>query len=439
MSPSDPSGPLAGYRVIDLSTIVLGPYASLQLADMGADVIKVEAPPGGDAFRDVKPARNAGMSGPFINLNRNKRSIVLDLKQTAGRAVLERLIAGADVFFHNMRPRAIAGLDLGYEQVAGLRPDIVYCGAQGYGRRGPYRDRPAYDDIVQGESGLAGLNARIAGAPTYAPTIIADKLVGMAASQAMVMALLHRERTGQGQEVEVPMFETMAAFILAEHLSGRVFEPPLGNTGYGRVASPYRRPYKARDGYVCVLPYTDDQWRRFFALAGRSELSDDPRFDHMSARSDNIDELYELLEQIIAGRSVGEWLELFGRSPGTGRPHQRHRRSAGRRAPGRGRLLQALRSSQRGRYHRYRHQHPFRQVAGLDPPAGTAPGPARPRDPGRVGLQRRRDGNLGRQRCRPPAARKLDFKSRDRDHFKVGTGTTFRDHLIASGWQGVTR
>lgn len=310
MSPSVPSGPLAGYRVIDLSTIVLGPYASMQLADMGADVIKVEAPPGGDAYRSVKPARNAGMSGPFINLNRNKRSIVLDLKQTAGRAVLERLIAGADVFFHNMRPRAIAGLDLGYEQVAGLRPDIVYCGAQGYGRRGPYRDRPAYDDIVQGESGLAGLNARIAGAPTYAPTIIADKLVGMAASQAMVMALLHRERTGQGQEVEVPMFETMAAFILAEHLSGRVFEPPLGNTGYGRVASPYRRPYKARDGYVCVLPYTDDQWRRFFALAGRSELSDDPRFDHMSARSDNIDELYELLEQIIAGRSVGEWLEL---------------------------------------------------------------------------------------------------------------------------------
>ncbi len=310
MSTSDPTGPLAGYRVIDLSTIVLGPYASLQLADMGADVIKVEAPPGGDAFRDVKPARNAGMSGPFVNLNRNKRSIVLDLKQPDGQAVLERLIAGADVFFHNMRPRAIESLDLGYERVAALRPDIVYCGAQGYGRRGPYRDRPAYDDIVQAESGLAGLNARIAGVPTYAPTIIADKLTGMAASQAMVTALLHRERSGEGQEVEVPMFETMAAFILAEHLSGRVFDPPLGNTGYGRVASPNRRPYKARDGYVCVLPYTDDQWRRFFAATGRSELSDDPRFDRMSARSDNIDELYAILEGIVAERSVAEWLEI---------------------------------------------------------------------------------------------------------------------------------
>jgi crotonobetainyl-CoA:carnitine CoA-transferase CaiB-like acyl-CoA transferase len=310
MSPSYSSGPLAGYRVVDLSTIVLGPYASMQLADMGADVIKVEAPPGGDAYRSVKPARNAGMSAPFLNLNRNKRSIVLDLKQPDGRAVLDRLIAGADVFFHNMRPRAVAGLELGYERVAAIKPDIVYCGAQGYGRRGPYRDRPAYDDIVQAESGLAGLNARIHGVPSYAPTIIADKLTGMAASQGMVMALLHRERTGEGQEVEVPMFETMAAFVLAEHLSGRVFEPPLGNTGYGRVASPNRRPYKARDGYICVLPYTDEQWRRFFAATGRSELTDDPRFDHMAARSENIDELYALLEQIIAERSVGEWLEL---------------------------------------------------------------------------------------------------------------------------------
>ena len=305
-----PTGPLSGIRVIDVTTIVLGPYATQLLGDLGADIIKIEPPGAGDPIRHAGPKRHEGMGGIFLNVNRNKRSVVLDLKRDGAKEALRRLVPTADVFFHNMRPQAIERLGFDYEAVSGLKPDIVYCGAHGYSERGPYADRPAYDDLIQGESGLAVLGADSDGAPRYTPTILVDKLVGLVASQAILGALYHRSRTGEGQKVEVPMFETMAAFMLAEHIHGRAFDPPLGGTGYARVVSPHRKPARARDGYICVLPYTEAQWFAFFEISERPELRSDPRFGDYASRSGNIDALYEAMGQAIAEKTVAEWAEL---------------------------------------------------------------------------------------------------------------------------------
>jgi crotonobetainyl-CoA:carnitine CoA-transferase CaiB-like acyl-CoA transferase len=308
------SGPLDGIRVVDVTTIILGPYATQLLGDLGADIIKVEPPDGGDLMRYMGPQRNAGMSGIFLNVNRNKRSVVLDLKREEAKEVLRRLVSTADVFIHNMRPQAIARLGFDYPAVAALRPDIVYCAAYGYSARGPYAERPAYDDLIQGVSGLAALGADDDGAPRYARTVLGDKLVGMMAAQAVLAALVHRAGTGEGQAVEVPMFECMAAFLLTEHLCGRAFEPPLGAAANARVVSPHRRPARARDGYICIMPYTDAHWSAFFDIAGRGDLLGDPRFERYAARMRHIDALYAILCEAAAEKTVGEWAALCERA-----------------------------------------------------------------------------------------------------------------------------
>jgi crotonobetainyl-CoA:carnitine CoA-transferase CaiB-like acyl-CoA transferase len=305
------AGALSGYRVIDITSIVLGPYGAQLLGDMGADVIKVEAPPIGDTFRYVGQNRSPGMGGPFLNANRNKRSICLDLKQQAGKDALRRLIGGADVLVHNMRPKAIARLGFDYDAVAAIQPEIVYCGCYGFSQAGPYADKPAFDDLIQAASGIADLFGRtVDGEPRYTPTVLVDKLCGLMMSQAVVAALLHRERTGEGQFVEVPMFETMVSFLMVEHLYDHVFEPPLGPLGYARLTTPNRKPHKAKDGYVAILPYNDGQWARFFDIAGRPDLNDDPRFSDHSARNANIHDIYALLEQLIAQKTTADWMEL---------------------------------------------------------------------------------------------------------------------------------
>jgi crotonobetainyl-CoA:carnitine CoA-transferase CaiB-like acyl-CoA transferase len=301
--------PLQGCKVLDLSTIVLGPYASQILADYGADVIKVEAPEG-DSTRHTGPAAEAGMASLFLGVNRNKRSVVLDLKTADGREALQSLIAGADVLMHNIRPQKLAALSLEPASVLARHPRLVYASLNGFGAQGPYGGKPAYDDIVQGLTGGAALMQKQTGTPAYFPTIAADKTCAHTAAHAILAALLRRERTGAGGHVEIPMFETMVAFNLVEHHYGQHFEPALAPPGYPRVLAPWRRPYRTSDGYVCLMPYTTAQWQRFFAHTGATELAADPRFADMAARTQNIVALYQAAGELIAQRSTGEWLAL---------------------------------------------------------------------------------------------------------------------------------
>ena len=305
------NGPLAGYRILDLTTAVLGPYATQILGDMGADVIKVESP-AGDMIREIGPRKSPGMAPIHLTISRNKRSIVLDLKQPSAMSALLRLTTGADVFVHSMRPQAIKRLRLGYEDVKAVRPDVVYCGAYGFGASGPYAQRPAYDDMIQGMCGIADLIGKVTdGPPRYTPTIVADKTVGLFVANALLAALLHRERTGEGQAIEVPMFETMVSYVMVEHLWERNANPDDGTLGYVRMMTPTRRPYRTKDGYICVLAYTDRHWKAFFELAGRPELSEDPRFVSIATRTENIAELYAIAEAFIETRTSQEWLTLF--------------------------------------------------------------------------------------------------------------------------------
>jgi crotonobetainyl-CoA:carnitine CoA-transferase CaiB-like acyl-CoA transferase len=296
-------------RVLDLTTILLGPFATQILGDMGADVLKVESP-GGDATRHVGPPPADDMGAVFLGCNRNKRSIVLDLKQDVAREALLRLATGADVFVHNMRPQAIARLGLGYEDVAGARADIIYCGSYGFRASGPYGNKAAFDDMIQAASGLAALQNRDA-EPHYVTSAIVDKITGMAVANAVVTALFHRERSGRGQCIEVPMFETMVNFNMVEHLYGRCYEPARGRTGYPRTLSPDRRPYATKDGYIGVLPYTDRQWQAFCALAERPDLAADPRYRSLDKRLANIDALYADVAMMVATRTSSEWLEAL--------------------------------------------------------------------------------------------------------------------------------
>ncbi len=283
------SGPLAGVRIVDLTSVVMGPFATQIMADLGADVIKVE-PPEGDVLRQIAPMRHPGMGHIFLHHNRNKRSIVLDLKQPAGREALLRLVRGADVLIYNVRPQAMRRLKLAYEDVAAVNPRIIYVGAYGYSQGGPYEAQPAYDDLIQGIAGLPAIFAD-AGAdrPRYVPTAISDRITGLAAVNAVTSALFCRERTGKGQSVEVPMFETVAQMVLGDHLCGRTFDPPAEPLRYERMLAPHRAPYATKDGYVCLLVYNDKHWRSFFRLIGREELFDsDPRFSSQEARSRKI-------------------------------------------------------------------------------------------------------------------------------------------------------
>lgn len=306
------SGPLAGLTVIDLTTVVMGPYATQILGDLGASIIKVEAP-GGDNVRHVGPMKNRGMGHMFLHLNRNKKSIVLDLKQPAGRDALLKIAARADVLIYNIRPQAMQRLRLGYADVAAVNPRIIYVGAFGFGQQGPYATRPAYDDLIQGMSGLPWLLQQSgATEPRYIPATLADRIVGLHATYAVTTALYHRERTGAGQAVEVPMFECMSQMILGDHFGGRSFDPPLGAAGYARVLAPQRKPFPTRDGYVCVLMYNDKQWQAFFRLIGREELyRDDPRFNSHENRSARIDEVNTFVAGEMLKRSSDEWLDAL--------------------------------------------------------------------------------------------------------------------------------
>ena len=297
-------------RIVDLTTILLGPVATQMLGDLGADVIKVESP-GGDAVRGAGPPPvEDGMGAIFLTNNRNKRGIVLDLKDPRGLEAMMRLLESADAFVHNMRPQAIDRLGLDYPAVSARNPSIVYCGAWGFRRAGPYGRKPAYDDMIQAVSGLAVLQA-VDGEPRYVTSVVADKVTGLHVAVAVLAALVHRARTGEGQCIEVPMFETLVAFNMFEHLYGKTYDPPRGSMGYPRALSPDRRPYRTRDGWVGALPYTDAQWSALFKIANRPDLAEDPRFATLPSRLAHIDEVYAMLGGLLIERTTAEWLEAF--------------------------------------------------------------------------------------------------------------------------------
>ena len=300
------SGPLAGIRVVDLTLAVLGPLATQLLGDMGADVIKIETPQG-DPTRQIGPERHPGMAAYFLNVNRNKRSVVLDLKQAPAREALLRLAETADVFVHNMRLGAAARLGLDYAALKARNPRIVYAAATGFKEDGRWRDRPSFDDVIQGESGLAALNGGVGGEPRYVPMAVCDKVCGHALAAAIAMALFCRERTGEGQAVHVPMLETMVAFNLVDHLWHGVLAEPEKGLGYPRMLTPYRRPFPTRDGHICILATTDLQWRHLFAALDRPELIEDARFSTIARRTANIDALYQIVTERMRLRDTAEW------------------------------------------------------------------------------------------------------------------------------------
>lgn len=302
------TGPLSEVRVVDLTAMVMGPYCTQIMADMGADVIKIEPPPG-DNTRYISVGPEPGMGGVFVNVNRGKRSAVLDLRSDDGKHRLRRLIESADVFIHSMRDKAIGGLGFSYEEVAAINPSIVYTNCYGYGRRGPDANRTAYDDTIQAECGLSFAQEQLTGESGYVGTIIADKVAGMTALYATMMALYHRERTGEGQEVEVGMFETMAAFMLVEHANGAMFSPPLGSAAYPRALAPNRKPYRTKDGYISALVYNDKQWSAF-VNAVQPEWADE-RFDTLEKRARQIDTVYALLAETFLERTTQDWLDLL--------------------------------------------------------------------------------------------------------------------------------
>jgi crotonobetainyl-CoA:carnitine CoA-transferase CaiB-like acyl-CoA transferase len=306
------TGPLTGLKILDLTTVLMGPYTTQILGDMGADVVKIESPEG-DSVRGIGPFRNPGMGSIFLQANRGKRSIVLDLKQKQGREALLKLIETADVLVYNLRPQVMERLRLGYADVAASNPKIIYAGLFGYGQDGPYAARPAYDDLMQGGTGIPSLAQRAGTpAPRYAPLAIADRMVGIWAVGAITAALWHRERHGEGQRIDIPMFETMAQLVLGDHMGGGLFEPALGDMGYGRLLSHDRRPYPTKDGYVCALVYSDKQWRRFFTAIGEPEIfTGDPRFATITSRTRHIDEIYAMVTTYMTQRTTAEWVELL--------------------------------------------------------------------------------------------------------------------------------
>lgn len=302
--------PLAGLRVIDLGSVVFGPYCSQWLADLGADVIKVEAPEG-DSTRLTGPSLERGMSALFLGCNRGKRGIVLDLKLADGRAALDRLLEGADVLLHSIRPQKLQSLGLDPDALLQRHPRLVYAGLHGFGEAGPYGGRPAYDDVIQGMSGIADLMAKQSGEPRYLPTIAADKVSGLVAAMSILAAIVRRQATGRGGFVEVPMFETLVAFNLVEHLYGHQFDPPLASMGYPRAMAPWRKPLPTLDGHVCIMPYTDAHWSGFFRAADAEFHLQDQRFTDIGTRTTHIGALYAIAGELITRKSTAQWLELL--------------------------------------------------------------------------------------------------------------------------------
>lgn len=307
------SGPLEGIRVVDLTTVVVGPICTRTLADYGAEVIKVEAP-GGDLLRTMaQGSRNPGMSGKFINFNRNKRSIVLDLKKPEALAALHRLIERADVFVSNVRPEGLARAGLDHASLAPRNPRLIHCSILAFGRGGRYYNRPAYDPIVQSLSGVAGTLERATGEPRFVPMVMSDHTTGLIAAQCIGFALYRREKTGRGEAIDVPMLENMASFVSSEHLGAATFDPPIGPSGDGRLLSPDYRPLPTRDGYITVGPNTNPQAFAFFDAIGRPELKKDPRFDSAASRTENAAAYFEIRKQGLAQKTTVEWLEIFDR------------------------------------------------------------------------------------------------------------------------------
>lgn len=307
---SQKKGPLEGVVVLDLTSVLMGPYCTQILGDMGADVVKVESPTG-DTSRQGGIAKSQGLPGNFLNINRNKRGIVIDLKSGPGREALLRMARKADVLVHSLRPHTIGKLGLDYATLREVNPGLVVCGMFGFGSRGRYAPKAAYDDIIQAASGIAFLQEKVAGKPAYVPTVLADKVAGLSGAYAIAMALYHKARTGEGQEVEIPMFETLSAFVLIEHLMGHAFQPPISAPLYERVVSSFRRPYKTATGQLAVLVYNNKQWANFLELIGRRELVGTGIFESMATRLRNIDEVYAFVEETLATKPAEEWRELL--------------------------------------------------------------------------------------------------------------------------------
>ena len=311
--PDKPTGPLVGKRIIDLTTVLAGPYATQIAADYGADVIKIE-PLEGDVMRLAAAKRHSQMGPIYLHANRNKRSATLNLKDPVARDAVLKLCESADALVHNVRPQAMARLGLSYEDVKKVNERLVYVNLVGYSKHGPYAGRPAYDDLIQGISGMASMFS-LCGSdePRYVPAVIADRISGLNAANALLAALLHSERTGKGQMVEVPMFESLVQIVLGDHMGGLSFDPPAGPPGYNRLMTPNRRPYRTLDGFIGVLIYTDRQWKDFFHAIGRTDVwESDERFRTQVARAQNYDTAYGFVSDVIRERSTAEWLELFG-------------------------------------------------------------------------------------------------------------------------------
>src|SRR3954471_190586 len=304
-------GPLQGVKIIDLTTVLMGPYATQMLGDYGADVIKIETLDG-DVTRQIGPTRHPGMGPVFLNTNRSKPSSGLALKKPAGRDAVLRLLKTADVLVYNVRPQAMERLRLGYDVVASINPRLIYAGVFGFGQDGPYAAKPAYDDLIQGATALPALMAQTGdGIPRYVPNALVDRIVGLTAVGAICACLVHRDRTGHGQRVDIPMFETMAGFVMGDHMGGLTYEPPLDKGGYARHLSRDRRPYKTSDGYLSVIVYNDKQWENFFKATGRDDLRADAMFATFAARAANIDVVYAELARIFETRTTAEWIDLL--------------------------------------------------------------------------------------------------------------------------------
>ncbi|MCD6041245.1 MAG: putative dehydratase/racemase [Burkholderiales bacterium] len=308
------SGPLEGVRVLDLTTVVMGPYATQILADLGADVVKVE-PPEGDVMRYAWPFRHPGMGHIFLNANRNKRSVVLDLKKADAHQACLALARQADVLVYNIRPQAMARLDLSYERIRSINEKIIYVGCFGYSQRGPYAARAAYDDLIQGAAGIPWLlHKQGAAEPRYAPIIVADRSVGQQVASAVSAALYYREKSGKGQRVDVPMFEHLLQIVLGEHLGGYTFDPQEGEAGYARMLAPDRRPYQTKDGYVCALIYNDKQWKAYFEVLGKPEMFRDEKYSSQESRSRHYAQAYAFVAEQMKTRTTAEWIEALERA-----------------------------------------------------------------------------------------------------------------------------
>ena len=309
--PPTPTGPLHGVRVLDLSSVIMGPLATQILGDLGADVITVEDPKG-TLSRVMTAGPVPTLSGLALNLLRNKRNVVLDLKDPEGRREALEIAATVDVVVTNLRPGTLARLGLAYQDVRAVCEEVVYCQAQGYPSDSPAADAPAYDDVIQAGSGIRDTFRRMGGVPVLVPTLVADKVSGLTIAYAVMAALFERERTGRGQRVEVPMIDVMTAFTLVEHAGPATTVPPLGPPGYGRILNPERRPQRTRDGWINVLAYTRQNYEDLFLAAGRDDLVQDERIRSARSRIAHADSLYAEVAAVLVDRTTAEWLEFCG-------------------------------------------------------------------------------------------------------------------------------